>query len=236
MAKKRLDPKLLEKLATRTGKKEKYLREQISKRANRLGISAEAALIVWARQLNIGTASYLRKLSPNIQEEVRSAIPSVFAVERRRPKKGPSYKTRPGSSKTNIRLAIDYLVKDEELRGRCKDLLMASRHFDRVFREATTVLDDRLKRISGIAKMKPADLVGKALNPDPQKAVIHISSDKAEQEGFFNICKGMMLSFRDSTHHVLSENFTREDALKFCGFVDSILAVLSNAKVHQERR
>jgi len=235
MAKARLDEKLLKKLAAKTSKREKYLREQISKRANRFGISAEAALIVWARQHNIGTARYLRKLSPNTQEEARSALPSVFVAEKRQAQGQRSDKERPRTNKTNIRLAIDYLIKDEELRGRCKDLILAPRHFDRVFREATTVLDDRLKRVSGITKMKPLDLVGKSLNPDPQKAMIEISGDRTEQEGFHSICKGLVLSFRDSTHHVLSDKFTREDALKFCGFIDSILVVLSQAKVHRER-
>jgi len=169
-------------LATRTGKKEKYLREQISKRANRLAISAEAALIVWARQYNIGSANYLRKLSPNIQEEVRSALPSVFVAEKRQPKGQRPDKERLRTNKTNVRLAIDHLIKDEDLRGRCRDLLLASRHFDRVFREATTVLDDRLKRISGINKMKRQDLVGKALRAlanDPELARLSgINSDR----------------------------------------------------------
>lgn len=83
--------------------------------------------------------------------------------------------------------------------------------------------------------MMPQELIGKALNPDPAKAVLVVSSNRAEQEGFFNICKGIGLSFRNPTHHNLTNKFTRQDAMKFCGFIDATLAVLSQAKCHLER-
>ncbi len=234
MARQRLDAKLLAKLHAKTRKSEQYLREQISRRANRAGISSEAQLILWAKQLGIGTATYQRKLAPNIQEEVRSRLPSLFATERPQPSHAGK-KVKRSTQRSNVQAAIEYLLQDDELRERCRDLLKASKHFDRVFREATTVFDDRLKKIAGITNMNPANLVGKVLNPDPQKAIVIVSPDRDEQDGFFSICKGLVLSFRNTTHHSLSNKFTREDALKFCGFVDAILAVLKQAKVHRER-
>ena len=47
----------------------------------------------------------------------------------------------------------------------------------RLRREATTVLDDRLKKKTGITNMNPDNLVGKALNPDPLKAAIEVSAE-----------------------------------------------------------
>ncbi len=95
-------------------------------------------------------------------------------------------------------------------------------------REATTILDHRLKKLGRITGyMNPADVVGKVLNP--QKAIIKVSTESAEQEGMFNICKGLVLAFRGPTHHTLSDALTRPDALKFCGFIDHLLAILDKA-------
>lgn len=229
MGRERLDKTLLNKLKNNTGKSEKYLREQISKKANRLGISSEAYLVIWAKQLGIGTSIYQRKLSPSIQTEIRDVLPTIFAP-RYKPTTEKSKKMKRGRQKSPLLLAIEYLVKDKELLDRCKDLIKAPRNYDRVFREATTVLENRIRNLSGISGMKPSNLVSKAINPEPDKAILKISVEASEQEGFHNICKGLMLSFRDPIHHEISDKFQREDALKFCGFVDSILAILNKAK------
>jgi uncharacterized protein (TIGR02391 family) len=229
----RLDPKLLGKLAERIGKSEKYVREQISKRANKRGISSEAAQILWAKEEGLGTATYRRRSSAGIQEEVRNSLPSVFA----QPKitaNGTSKRTIPSNNqRSQVSAAVEYLLQDDELRDRCMDLLKARKHYDRAIREATTVLDDRLKKLTGIKGMLPQDLIGKALNPDPAKAMLVMSDDRAEQEGLFSICKGLGLSFRNPTHHNLTNKFSQQAAMKFCGFIDAILALLAQARIRK---
>jgi len=74
--KRRLDQKLVKKICQKIGYSEKYICEQISKRANRIGISSEAWLVIWAKNLGLGTARYQRSLSPTIREEIMSAFPS----------------------------------------------------------------------------------------------------------------------------------------------------------------
>jgi hypothetical protein len=125
------------------------------------------------------------------------------------------------------------MLADEELKSRCADLLRAKRHFDRAFREATTVLDDRIKKKSQLKRMNPVALIGKALNPNPEKSVLIVSDEPAEQEGVHSICKGLMLAFRDRAHHELNDQLTRTDAIKFCGFVDTMLGIVSAARIRE---
>lgn len=226
----RLDLALLGKLVKKTRKKPKYVREQISKRAAKLGIASEAAQILWAKEFGIGTAAFQRRLGAHVQEQVRSGLPHLFAtpVSAKTERKGTGKSTRHVSP---LRAAIDYLLDDDELKRRCGDLLTARGSFDRVFREATTVLDHRLKKLAQIkGHMQPADLVAKVLHPN--KAILVISDHESEQEGFFNICKGLMAAFRNPTHHALDDRLTREDALRFCGFIAALLAILARARVN----
>jgi len=221
-------------MAEKSNKQPKYLREQISRRASRQTISSLSAQLLWAKEMGIGISIALNKADPSVREEVQRASVAIA------PSHVPAARTRstPSATRrahTEVAIAVDFLLADPELLGRCRDLILARKHYDRVVREATTVLDDRLKTSAGISHMNPVDLVGKALNPDPGKAVVVVSTEKAEQQGFFNICSGVMLAFRNKAHHSLSDAFTQADVLKFCGFVDALLAVIGKADIHSER-
>lgn len=90
---------------------------------------------------------------------------------------------------------------------------------------------NRLKRLSGVkGKVNPGELVAKVLHP--RAAILIVSENQDEQQGFFEICKGMMAAFRNPAHHSLNHKLTREDALRFCGFVDSLLGLLKQARVN----
>lgn len=231
----RLDPDLLQKLTEKTGKPKQRLREQISRNASKMGISSAAAQVVLAQEEGIGITRYLNKLPAEVRQDVRSVSDAASAAQR--PRRLPTTGTMPHTKRAEAitGATIDSLLEDQALRGRCRDLLLAKKHFDRVVREATTVLDDRLKSKSKIKNMNPVNLVGKVVNPDPEKAILVVSQEKHEQEGFHAICKGVMLAFRDKAHHALSDKFTREDALKFCGFIDTLLGAIENAEIYLER-
>jgi len=220
-------------MAKKSGKSQQYLREQISRRGGRQSISSTAAQLAWAKELGIGIANALGKVSTDVREEVRSvgAMPATAA----RVTKASAAIPKKHAVEPITAATIRRLLQDQQLYARCRDLLRAKQHFDRVFREATTVLDNRLKTKTGIKNMNPENLVSKAVSPDPTKAIIEVSAEKAEQEGFYSLCKGIMLAFRNPAHHSLSEKFTREDALKFCGFVDVVLGVIEQSTIHPER-
>ena len=235
MAEHWLDEPLLDKIVAKKSKPKKYIREQISKRAGRSGASSSAVQIVMAMDLGIGVANRLKKVSPETRQEVQSLLASNGASKRPAPPQSSKSPARKKQSEPITSAAVRKLLRDEQLNGRCRDLLMAASHYDRVIREATTVLDDRLKKRTGIKNLNPEALIGKVLNPNPEKAVIEISSEKSEQEGVHSICRGIMLAFRNPAHHSLSDRFTREDALKFCGFVDTMLGLIDAGTVHPKR-
>ena len=55
----------------------------VSRKASKLGISSEAALIILAKDSGIGTSSFQRKLDPAKQAEIRDALPTIFAQRAR---------------------------------------------------------------------------------------------------------------------------------------------------------
>jgi hypothetical protein len=230
----RIDENLLGKISERTGKSKKYIREQISKRASRLSVTSEAAQILWAKELGIGTTTALRKLLPYMREQIHRSMPTLFADHAAFRGKTGKIPSKNRKRIDPISLAVEYLLSDEELKSRCSDLLRKHRHQDRVFREATTILENRIKRLANIhRRLNPEPLVNTALNPDPARAILLVSTDQGEQMGFHSICKGIVLTFRHRAHHELDDKVTREDALKFCAFIDVILAILGKAQVRQ---
>ena len=125
-------------------------------------------------------------------------------------------------------------ITDVELRERCSDLLTAVGMFDRAINQATQVLEERIRTKSGDDSNQTAtSLVNAVIKTQIDRTVLKVSDDEGEQEGFAHICRGIMQAFRNPTHHRLSDTFSREDALKFCGFVDNLLRIVDKAEVRR---
>jgi uncharacterized protein (TIGR02391 family) len=123
-------------------------------------------------------------------------------------------------------------IQDEELKARVADLLSAAGNFDRAINQATQVLEDRIRTKAGADKSRTGtDLVNNLIKSKPAETTIKVSDEPGEQEGFSNLCRGAMLAFRNPTHHQITDQFSREDALKICGYVDVLLNILKNASV-----
>lgn len=123
-------------------------------------------------------------------------------------------------------------LEDEELRKRCADILLSQNSFDRAVNQATMVLEERIRRKARDSSgLTGTSLVNNYVKAKPEESKIVISSDPEEQEGFSNVLRGMMLAFRNTTHHSPSDTWTREDALKVCAFVDYLLKRLEGARV-----
>jgi len=124
---------------------------------------------------------------------------------------------------------IIQIIRDEQLRNRCMDLLSAKGNFDRVIREATTILEDRIRTLADpTLREVGVKLVDKVLNL--HQGVLILDGELNEQEGFYQLYRGVMLSLRDETHHKIIDRFSREDALKTLAFIDILLETLKRSK------
>lgn len=123
-------------------------------------------------------------------------------------------------------------IVDEELKSRCSDILSSPGNFDRVINQATLVLEDRIRTKSQNKEgLVGIQLVNKVLNSDLKKSVLKVSENSDEHEGICHICRGIMLSFRNPTHHFVSDRFSREDALKLVAFIDNLLQIVDKSKL-----
>ena len=236
MGRRILDPKIMSKIAKKTGKKNTAINVRVSKEAAKQGISSEAALIILAKRYGIGTSTYQRSLDAAKQGEVRDTLPTIFALNLRTSnivKKAASKSGPTTSKRALLKAAIEYLIQDNELRDRCGDILLASSKFDRPINQATQVLEDRIRR-----KAQP-NLVGKrlvgeplvnfAFNEDLSKTVLQVNNDPEDQRGFTQILRGLVPAFRNKTHHHILNSLSREEAMRVCGFIDVLLRVVDGS-------
>lgn len=121
-------------------------------------------------------------------------------------------------------------IIDKELKSRCSDILIAHSHYDRVINQSTQVLEDRIRRKANAERnLIGTQLVNKVLHTDISRSLLKLSNNPDEHEGICHICRGIMLGFRNPSHHHLSEKYTQIEALKFCLFIDSILQIIDNS-------
>ncbi len=85
------------------------------------------------------------------------------------------------------------------------------------------ILEVSLRRHAGYTgRATGPGLVSAILNGDPSKALIKVSEDAAEQEGFANLCRGLMQFYRNPTHHDI-RRISREEALAVCLLIDQLI-------------
>jgi len=133
------------------------------------------------------------------------------------------------------------VIKDGELRKRCSDLLRSPNNYDRVIREATTILEDRMRNkcpheilsslIPNSNDQIGENLVNKLFPPD--HSVLSISSDKHKRIAFYKILLGTFAYLRHPYHHRLDPNTEWSWAWSAVGFIDRLLADIDSCVVVQ---
>lgn len=129
-------------------------------------------------------------------------------------------------------------IKDEVLIGRCHDLLQAPDNFDRVVREATIILEDRLRNrishdrltylIPDSAKQTGENLVNILLAPG--NPVLSISTDQRERAAFHRIMLGVFAYLRNPFHHHVDDTTEWSWSWSIVGFIDHLLNELQNCE------
>jgi uncharacterized protein (TIGR02391 family) len=230
-----LDHKIMTKLAKKLGKPSTAdIYRLVYARASRQGISSEAALIQLAREHGIGTATYQGKLDPTKQAEARTNLPFLLGsgIHRGGASTKPQGKKNALSAKAMYKATIASLIQDDELRERCADLLVAKKHFDRAINQATLVLEDRIRhKAQPLKDLVGESLVGSSFNEELAKTVLQVSSGNSDdQRGFTQILRGIVPTFRNKTHHHVTASFSREDAMRVCGFIDVLLRIVDSSQ------
>lgn len=131
------------------------------------------------------------------------------------------------------------IIHDGELRNRCADLLGAPGAFDRVIREATTILENRIRSkashetlsrlIPNSADQTGENLVNKLLSPD--NPVLVISSDKGKRVSFYKILIGALSYLRNPYHHQIDSATEWSWAWSTVGFIDRLLSDVDSCSV-----
>jgi hypothetical protein len=131
------------------------------------------------------------------------------------------------------------IIHDDELRNRCADLLGAPGSFDRVIREATTILEDRIRNkpshetlsqlIPNSNDQRGENLVNKLLNPD--NPILVISSDKGRRVAFYRILIGAFSYLRNPYHHRIDPTTEWSWAWSTVGFIDRLLSEVDSCSV-----
>lgn len=128
------------------------------------------------------------------------------------------------------------VIYDDELKARCTDLLAAPGNYDRVIREATTILEDRIRRKVShelLARLIPnaADQTGENLASrifSPKEPILVISSDQKIRLALHRMLLGVVSYLRNPSHHHLDPNTEWSWAWSTVGLIDRLLADINN--------
>lgn len=131
-------------------------------------------------------------------------------------------------------------IKDIELRRRTSDLLSAPGQYDRVLRESTTILEDRIRGkvpFEDLAKIFPnaADQTGDSLINklfSPNKPVV-VYGDRQEQTQLSRMLGGVLAYLRNPSHHSIDNDVEWSWAWSVVGLVDQLLDDIASSRYHR---
>jgi len=122
------------------------------------------------------------------------------------------------------------VIHDAVLRSRCTEMLAAPGYYDTVIREATTILEARIKD-----RVPAADLTAAIPNPldrageqlvnrlfDPGKPILVFGS-RIEQANLCAMLRGTFAYLRNPSHHTIDDSVEWSWAWSVVGLIDQLL-------------
>lgn len=135
------------------------------------------------------------------------------------------------------------IVHDPELRQRCADLLSAPGNYDRAIREATTILEDRIRGklphtllsrlIPHSTDQMGENLVNKLFSPD--EPILSVSDDKKKRIAFHKILMGIFSYLRNEYHHKIDDRTQWSWAWSTVGFIDRLLVEIDSCTLREKQ-
>jgi hypothetical protein len=126
-------------------------------------------------------------------------------------------------------------ILDPELRSRCLDLFDTFQRegqrdrLDTVISEATRILEDRVRRLSGAnATCVGLDLASYAFGTNTPR--LTVSDVRAEQEAAHLMYRGVFGFIRNQVHHRLTGELQPEPVLQVLGLIDYLIALVEGAQ------
>ena len=77
------------------------------------------------------------------------------------------------------------------------------------------------------------NLVSKAIHSKLDQTILVFSRDESEQEAWAALFKGIIGVYRNPSHHGLQFECTREDAIKFCSYVDLLIKEIDKSSINK---
>ena len=117
-------------------------------------------------------------------------------------------------------------IKDSELRSRCGATVLQNVYADSLLREAVTVLEDRLRGLlSETGRIDRRNVPALVLHPDSGSNPV--GKERAKQDDFFLMVKGLLGLYGTEVHHELLPEIDAGSVRRVIGMIDEILAKLS---------
>lgn len=121
------------------------------------------------------------------------------------------------------------LIRDVQLKDRVAGLLSGERNFDTAVREATVILEVRVRDKSGLKDLSGRDLMSAAFKK--HTGALILSDDDSEQEGVQLTFMGIVGWVRNSFHHRVIDATAQGDAMRIIAFIDWLLEEVDRARL-----